>query len=268
MSISETQHSCRRRKSQQQQQQQQQHPDRARLQVPSIMQASWVHSNTSRMAAMGGFSCRVRSAQRISSAGWVNALHSTAGTASSLTSPAMLEASCCCPAADAQSVSVQPSRSPINVAAADQGHPHAKCPLASAQQLMPDVCAAFVQSQQSALLLIKGTLTPNGALPTWTTATNYCTWMGVTCNSDGYVTELCALADCARSASRAAWHATRLHCVSTVFNKCTWAGVTCDLDGCETGLRALAESAHSASRAARTAAWHLQQHVTHNRSHQ
>ena len=52
--------------------------------------------------------------------------------------------------------------------------------------------AAFVQSQQTALLLLKGTMATNGALSGWSASTNYCTWPGVTCNSDGYVTELCA----------------------------------------------------------------------------
>ena len=54
------------------------------------------------------------------------------------------------------------------------------------------MCAAFVQSQQSALLLLKGTMARNGALAGWSSDSNYCTWAGVVCDSNGYVTELCA----------------------------------------------------------------------------
>ena len=60
---------------------------------------------------------------------------------------------------------------------------------------LPDACrprAAFVESQQAALLLIKGTMAANGALDGWTSSTNYCTWPGVVCDASGYVTELCA----------------------------------------------------------------------------
>ena len=42
-------------------------------------------------------------------------------------------------------------------------------------------------SQETALLLLKGTLDTTGALAGWNPDTSYCTWRGITCDAAGNV---------------------------------------------------------------------------------
>lgn len=46
-------------------------------------------------------------------------------------------------------------------------------------------------TQSSALLLLKAAIDPNNVLD-WSLSTSTCSWQGITCNSAGNVTTMCA----------------------------------------------------------------------------